>query len=1690
MSNDTRAVLTPMLVTAYLNFHYPSSWCPPARQDPAYLGALTTPNFKALQLDSSLIQHDIFEDMRVPPYPSTPADHYRMKAGRRGIYLHWSLPRTYRNAIVASDSAQDGLEAQKQLGGYSAAPDQRVDSGVPNFREVPTRWLIYRQIERATNEQYVMHQKMRILTAAGDEVESSPDYPQNDLFVVESDITRHIDDIDASEDLEVTASPFIDYSLPLNQQGQVFLGRSTKFADWTGDLKGTPANSVPLTVSRAANPFFADYQPQNAGVFSFFDDLSVGDGSQIVNAKISYVVVGYHTNQATDPLAIPDALDQSPIDRLKACLLNVKDPSSLSQQDQEWLQASTGMKMTNICHGSIFNVLWDQCYTARNRQSFPVINPNANVMSYPGDLVQTGLWRSHPLAVGTNPIDALFGWLRAQTLSSGTALSSPEDISLIKAQLMKIQTLVLDNNDDIDSELQAQDLLATNNFIPSNAGVRWHFKTTGLQEEGHSLPTDEQVDSLRLMNQKQSVLNALIRESERLQAELFSQWWTYICDHDKGTAAEQGKRTTQISQNVSNLVDRISQNGSAFIGGTLIFDLTGEVNALASTIPVLSGTEPAFYLQRDPTLFVAGLSSQWPANFNESLPVRLDGQNMLGINDAAAKDLNTIPFTSPTVTGGDLATVLSAKMPPELINPIRRLIYEAQFNQANVSGGQVPPEYQNDGDRYVGQQGWFPLFIEWEIEYYNIAFENWDFGPQGPEGRVGYSLKATVNFEANQPAEPKDDYRILTGRCPILPSTSASLEAVLTQVFAKANPNELESLLPANDRASLLSSVKSLDFLSTPMSGLTDQLITRMQGTHISPNSYSGGGPNPQILPEAQQLAVEIGLASHLDLIASGTDYTPFASLMSIPADSTRFSPFKPAIHGQFRFTKLNIIDKFGQIVRGLKPASLVSDSIGPFECPVAPCLGDSYSLDALANGNANAVLPRPDALCTFVQLPPSINQNARVNAEFVTEVSPSGPSTPAQWRPMDEWENPVQGWIVINYSNFSFQIFSPDGHFIREFGIATNKPISRPFPPDDSIASQSSPFLKDLMLKFSDPAYLSGFFQTISATVESVQAAPTSYAGSMLSVIGRPLALVRFGVSLQLADPPLVNQCTVAPQAQVSEVSITDYQFKAKLGDMDNVFDGLFGYFDLASPNSSTEFDLTSFYSYFSPPKPISQTDPSRLLSSDLTLRPFYPDPHAMDYMSEINGNLQVFAGIVDPFTAVHVYTALLPIRQLQLPPWTIEQGLSVISTFFKFGPILVPNDVPQFDPTKIIAKDYRLDDETPMAQTGTIPIPAIGLTDWGWLQPYWDPVEKATNYNLLGVEAVSSIPRWDNAPYVATEGFLQMKKPFSPPAPPSPPPASQGPFTAIYKSDTNDDGIGGYNLQDATDLAFAFDYDHSGKLDHLFLYRPGTGACSIVQNNNGVYSSVYTQPFINGKGIGEWDLKGRQDRAFAFDYYHTGKLDHIFFYRPGTGACAIVQNNDGLFSCVYFQGDPYGKGIGGYDLKGVNDRAFAFDYEHTGKLDYIFIYRPGAGACAIVKNSSSVFSCVYIQGDPGTGIGGYNLSNPIDQVLAFDYEHSGKMDYLVLYRPGTGVVWILKNTPGSFSPVYQEGKPDQYNGAGIGGWDLSDPVDTVIAFDFGQCRKLDHLMIYRPGPNRGNCCILGNINGGFPPVYWAGGI
>ncbi|WP_189082452.1 S1 family peptidase [Mangrovihabitans endophyticus] len=295
---------------------------------------------------------------------------------------------------------------------------------------------------------------------------------------------------------------------------------------------------------------------------------------------------------------------------------------------------------------------------------------------------------------------------------------------------------------------------------------------------------------------------------------------------------------------------------------------------------------------------------------------------------------------------------------------------------------------------------------------------------------------------------------------------------------------------------------------------------------------------------------------------------------------------------------------------------------------------------------------------------------------------------------------------------------------------------------------------------------------------------------------------------------------------------------------------------------------------------------------------------------------------------------------------------------------------------------------------------------------------------------------------------------------------------LSASFRSyHTSSTGLAEYDLADARDQVVPFDYDHTGKLDHLVVYRPGEGIVHIVKHNA---DDTYRSIVKSTGGIGGFSLRNGSDRIVPFDYDHTGKLDHLLLYRPGSGVAWVVAHGEGTaFTAVVTSST----GIGGYDLADTRDQLLAFDYDHSGKPDHLVAYRPGDGIVHIVKHGAGTsFSSIVTSTG---GIGGYDLRGTTDRIVAFDYAHSGKLDHLVLYRPGGRTAWIVAHGEGTtFTAVYSN------HTTGIGGYDLAETRDQILAFDYGYSGRLDHLVLYRPGAGIIHILQHGADNS-FTPVF-----
>lgn len=206
--------------------------------------------------------------------------------------------------------------------------------------------------------------------------------------------------------------------------------------------------------------------------------------------------------------------------------------------------------------------------------------------------------------------------------------------------------------------------------------------------------------------------------------------------------------------------------------------------------------------------------------------------------------------------------------------------------------------------------------------------------------------------------------------------------------------------------------------------------------------------------------------------------------------------------------------------------------------------------------------------------------------------------------------------------------------------------------------------------------AYLRSFWDMITQAVENMPYAPADYATYASAIVGKPLALVNVGFSLELATPPLQTQTTLPPSSPATAPDLLSYKFPIKIGDADRPYDGVLGYFETDNTTTGST-DWSKLFTYWPATAAPKTGDPRVLIQPTTfpTLSPFFVEPDGAlkngSYSASLASNLSIKTMILDPYTPLHIYSGILPITALQLPSWTVQQALQTMSKTLLPGPI-----------------------------------------------------------------------------------------------------------------------------------------------------------------------------------------------------------------------------------------------------------------------------------------------------------------------------------------------------------------------------------------------------------------------------------
>jgi hypothetical protein len=1282
-----------------------------------------------------------------------------------GVHLHWQLPSALTHGV---------------------APAGSTDVVFPH---TPNRWIVVRLAAAALGSA-----------------------PQNmTAWIIESDFTNP----------ETGTTPYIDPKSSPTDLQTTLLGRNVSVAQWEGE--SSPSGTLFLKATGIAQTSFLAYQPGLVDVYSFFDDTTaLPDGT-----VITYLVAGWYSNAAFDPLVLQPAFD----------------PQTGIFTDLNWTAlglAGQNLPTRSVFHGLVNDLLWQT-------QSIPQrVDSNTQSMQ---------------VAVGYTAIDALSSVLAQMEKSSSP---TPEQIEMMLAAF-QYDSLSLLDEPDATAQLELRIRRAW--FGSTPGGTLWQIVPVA-QGQSQSDPltrvvqpppvplSSDQETWLATLNTSQRALDIAQRELMTLQWELFSLWWK--TQYAAANLMPDGLSTwgidaTQVLSLLSNQLDptqsasfisevSAKQSAVAEMQGSLPIPTSPDsIQQFSKQIPGNTGNLtlkpnalPSFNQPADPVLLVAGITPPVASPDNsQALPCRVSSAATTGVNVVAAG--TTVPVSSST---GKLAGImqqpgalpaksgqpLSSLLDPAVAAGIAALSTEAFFADPNnaqsiaVNGlnnsdvnviaalqaamgsgtaqiATIPNPLQATFAFGPWQQAWAPLYVEWNLQFYPTVETSFTgqalpvqpaltSGAQPVQDNLPMNLAAwSFNGSSNVFARGSEYYswtggdiwnqnnwlvpQTFQGRSSLTPNAETLFLARLKEFISKQPVVSALAVVTGGAVTAVTLQSGGAGYSQAPQvtfSGGSGSGVAATaevaDGAIISitvTNSGSGYTTPPQVVigpgdwAAIQSLIDAIGDTRFLSQTLSGFNDNflmkqavhtlapdentanviggenrgvPNPGLGNVPIKFGTGQPFFfPVRGGYFRFLQLQIVDGFGQVL------DLLQANGNPTGNPMSfqPILGAGMAPESTI------------ASSTYqVKQAPRVVQPSRINLRWLDSANDSEEVF------LSPGADPMCGWLIPNHLDHSIAVYNAAGVPLGELLVLMQTGGSEAvvwLPAPDSPGAISDPAdIENPHLRVAISAFTAttggipvaervdafrAWFNSIDETLWTVDPPGGQSDAALAVLIGRPLAMVRLQVGMELFGRPAYNQSwrdtfdisnpadPTTIEVGQQEAGFTTLDFPIQLGSTELLQDGTIGYF---ANDVYTAFNAVHAAS--SPVSPyINLVGGPNVLSLPFN----YPNYSTM--------NLTV---LMDPLGTMHATTGALPVAELSLPAQFYATVLSNMAVSFRIGPVLA-------DPAAI-----------------RVPVPTEQRGNWSWV---WQSAPGS--YESEGVIAATAQARLADAPPHLMDGWLVLTPP-----------------------------------------------------------------------------------------------------------------------------------------------------------------------------------------------------------------------------------------------------------------------------------------------------------------------------------------
>ena len=528
-------------------------------------------------------------------------------------------------------------------------------------------------------------------------------------------------------------------------------------------------------------------------------------------------------------------------------------------------------------------------------------------------------------------------------------------------------------------------------------------------------------------------------------------------------------------------------------------------------------------------------------------------------------------------------------------------------------------------------QSWNPFIMEWETEI--IPFKAKTSAEQDYQLdylQKHFSLKDGKNPDWELPgADLLDDVgHVYKG------------ETYLSDAASSAHVHHLQQFLMKQLKVDAISKLdKAVSNYTKPAkTPFNDIVYTACQAYTLIKDKYvlsqSFGGFNQALLMYKNTMQMPIADPLGFAINQNCTNLVATAVGEAVRIAPTPHTQFLPLRGGAMRMLRLRLADNFGQ-------------------CTL------------IDQGKCNEVVPSETFPDFYKQkgwfgLLPRITQPSRLYFRWLDAKSDFAEMN------LHPSCSPICGWLLVNKLDGSLLVYAPTGKILGFLDVDArwnNLPDNSGKDSVDALKAVNEHLYKTVQkIQNGGATFLSNFIISTGQALLNI-APPTTYAGDAMALLmGKPMALVRTSLSIELMDGVLTDQSWSSFRNDLSKAERTHHRYAEvgwpiRLGEYKKMNDGLIGFWR----EDGNRKLLPNFYC----PANHTQNFQGIVQGNDYQKFTYWTSPQA---------GKSTFCMLVEPHSSVHASTGFLPVKSISIPESLYLDAISRMEVYFLNAPILTP--------------------------------------------------------------------------------------------------------------------------------------------------------------------------------------------------------------------------------------------------------------------------------------------------------------------------------------------------------------------------------------------------------------------------------